>query len=317
VGPVTAYARQAAAALPAGPGVYRFTGARNTALYVGRAVNLRRRVASYWGDLGDRAHLAPMVGQIQAIEAVGCASEHEAAWLERNLLERSTPRWNRTAGGQEVEVCVRLDGSRPSPGLSVVHGRGEPETDAAGVRYFGPYLGGARVRLAVAGLHRIFPLGYAADHRPGTAAEMALRRGVEGTDREALARSLAAVLDRDHAAVTALRARLIERRVEAAQVEAYELAGRIQAELQALDWITCPQRAASLAHHNFDVAGWADGVMVAFEIRDGRMCGWQQQARTSAQAGPYLAVTPPRWREFAHRNAELAARLHRAAGGAP
>jgi excinuclease ABC subunit C len=310
--PVTAYARLAAAALPAGPGVYRFTGGRNRTLYVGRAVNLRRRVASYWGDLGDRAHLAPMVAQIRAIEAVSCASEHEAAWLERNLLERSIPGWNRTPGGQEVEVCIRLDTSPRSPGLSVVHGCGQPESDKAAVRYFGPYLGGARVRLAVAGLHRIFPLAYAADHRAGTAAEMALRRGVDGTDRAALARSLAAVLDRDPAAVMALQTRLIGRREEAARVEAYELASQIQTELQALEWITCPQRAASLVHDDFDVAGWADGLLVRFEVRDGRMCGWHQQARTNSQARSLLAATPPQWREFAHRNAELAARLHAA-----
>jgi excinuclease ABC subunit C len=314
---VTAHARLAAAALPAGPGVYRFRDARNTTLYVGRAVNLRRRVASYWGDLRDRAHLAPMVRQIRAIEAVDCASEHEAAWLERNVLGRDIPPWNRTAGGQEVEVCIRLDSSPRSPGLSVVHDCGGQEDAGAAIRYFGPYLGGARVRVAVAGLHRIFPLRYATDHGPGTAAEMACRLGVVGTDRETLVRSLATVLDRDAAAVAALRARLTRRREEAARVQAYELASRIQAELQALDWVTCPQRAASLVQDDFEVAGWADGALVRFEVTNGRMCAWRQQARTSAQARPFLAATPPRWREFAQRNAELAARLHPAAGRAP
>jgi excinuclease ABC subunit C len=314
---VTPYARLAAAALPAGPGVYRFRDAGNRTLYVGRAVNLRRRVASYWGDLGDRAHLAAMVGQIRGVEAVGCASEHEAAWLERNLLERSIPRWNRTAGGQEVEVCIRLDSSPGSPGLSVVHDRAEPAGGRATVRYFGPYLGGARARLAVAGLNRIFPLGYATDHRPGTAAEMALRLGVGGADRGALALSLTAVLDRDPAAVTAAQAQLIGRRTEAARAQAYELAERINAELAALDWVTCAQRAASLAHDDFDVAGWAGGILVKFEVRGGRMRGWRQQARTSQQARPFLEATAPQWREFAHRNAELAARLRQAGLAGP
>src|SRR4051794_22244356 len=48
---------------------------------------VRRRVASYWTGLGDRDHFAPMVARVQRVEAVVCASEHEAAWLERNLLE--------------------------------------------------------------------------------------------------------------------------------------------------------------------------------------------------------------------------------------
>ena len=315
-----AAARSAAGMLPAGPGVYRFRDASNRTLYIGRAGNLRRRVTSYWGDLGDRPHLQAMVGLISRVEAVSCDSEHEAAWLERNLLAYAIPRWNRAAGGQEVEVCVRLDGSARAPGLSVVHA-GDIAALASGglncgppaVRHFGPYLGGAKVRLAVTGLLRIFPLGYAADRPVGAAREMARRRGVDGADRGQLVRSLTAVLDRDPASVAALRAQLITRRAAAAQVLAYELAGRINAELAALDWVTCTQRTASLDRQDADIAGWADGVLVRFEVRDGRMRGWRQYARSSAQARPWLTATPPHWKDFAHRNALLAACLRQAA----
>ena len=74
------------ARLPLGPGVYRFRDATGRVLYLGRATSLRRRVASYWGDLGDRGHLAAMVARIARVEAVPCSSAHEVAWLERNLL---------------------------------------------------------------------------------------------------------------------------------------------------------------------------------------------------------------------------------------
>ncbi|MGH3154218.1 MAG: hypothetical protein ACRDOB_26300, partial [Streptosporangiaceae bacterium] len=152
--------RVAAARLPPGPGVYRFRDAAGRVLYLGRAVNLHRRVASYWGDLGDRAHLAPMVARIARVEAVPCDSAHEAAWLERNLLQRRKPPWNRSpSGGQEAEVWIRLSRSARTPGLAVVRRPG-PGGQAS---YFGPYLGGQKVRAGVAGLSRILPLGYAAD----------------------------------------------------------------------------------------------------------------------------------------------------------
>ena len=106
--------------LPTGPGVYRFRDSRGRALYVGRAVNLRRRVTSYWGDLGDRPYLTRMVAQAERVEAVACDSGHEAAWLERNLLERAKPRWNRALGGLDVPVCIRLD----RRGLAVVRAGG-------------------------------------------------------------------------------------------------------------------------------------------------------------------------------------------------
>src|SRR2546430_12203947 len=84
-----------AAALPQAPGVYRFRDRAGRVLYIGRAVSLRRRVLSYWGDLGDRAHLAPMVALIGRVEAGTRDSPHEAPRLGRNLLEPPPPPWNR------------------------------------------------------------------------------------------------------------------------------------------------------------------------------------------------------------------------------
>src|SRR5690348_5234528 len=96
------------ARLPRQPGVYRFRGANGRVLYLGRATELRSRVRSYWGDLGDRRHLRAMVRGVVAVEAVPCDSVHEASWLERNLLEHGMPRWNRTPGGQESAVNIRM-----------------------------------------------------------------------------------------------------------------------------------------------------------------------------------------------------------------
>ncbi len=91
MGPMNAASRAKAPAtfalLPAGPGVYRFRAETGSTLYIGRATNLRSRVFSYWGNLGDRKRLARMVAQIARVEAVACDSTHEAAWLERNLLD--------------------------------------------------------------------------------------------------------------------------------------------------------------------------------------------------------------------------------------
>ena len=100
---------------PLTPGVYRFRDQAGRVLYIGRAISLRRRVLSYWGDLGDRGHLAPMVARIARVEAVACDSAHEAAWLERNLLHRHLPPWNRSPGGQEAEVWIRLSAPPRSP----------------------------------------------------------------------------------------------------------------------------------------------------------------------------------------------------------
>lgn len=285
--------------------MYRFRDGTGTVLYIGRATSLRSRVASYWSDLRERGHLVAMVARIADVEAVSCDSVHEAAWLERNLLEAFQPSWNRTPGGQESAVCIRLDRRPRSPGLSVQF----RVQDATGVSHFGPYLGGLRARQAVSGLHRLFPLALTASGLRGAEMEMARARGVGAADRETLADGLAAVLSRERPAMAQAMAGLHQLRDHAAQELAFELAGRIQHETGALAWVLSPQRVAAFADTNLDVCGWSDGILVTFGIRGGRLREWSQRRCPRPQAVPFLDATPARWKPFAQRNAELAAAL--------
>jgi len=293
--------RSAAARLPAEPGVYRFRDERGRALYVGRAVNLRRRALSYWSDLGDRPHLRRMMPRVARVEAVVCASDHEAAWLERNVLERRLPPWNRTPGGQETPVYLRLNASATAPGLAVAY--------APGAGCFGPYLGGTKVRTAIAGLHRIFPLPYSADALTAAERDMARLRQVTPRSRAQFAAALTDVLNRDPGAVERLRTALTERRDEAARRTAFEHAARVQAEIEAVDWVVAPQRVTAFGHGDLEFHGWAGGRLARFEIRDGRLCGWQARPCSASAAAARIAATPSEWASFARRNAELAAAL--------
>ncbi|HTJ40394.1 MAG TPA: hypothetical protein VL738_44935 [Dactylosporangium sp.] len=287
--------------LPYTPGVYRFRDGAGRILYIGRATQLRSRVASYWSDLRDRPRLRRMVAQVTAVEAVVCDSVHEAAWLEHNLLTRRKPRWNRTRGGQESTVHIGLDAGPAAPGLRVTH------LPTPGC--YGPYLGGGRTRLAVSGLHRIRPLAYTGSRLTGAERDLAAKRGVTAGDRETFAASVAAVLDRDAASVAGACAELVALRDRAAEGLQFELAAQIHEELQALEWITGPQRVSVLEPADLRAAGWADGVLVLFTVRAGRLDEWTQRPSTAGRAARYLEATPAEWREFAARNAELAVTL--------
>ncbi|HMD91247.1 MAG TPA: hypothetical protein VKG80_01270 [Trebonia sp.] len=296
--------RDLAVRLPLAPGVYRFRDAAGHLLYVGRAVSLRRRVLSYWGDLGDRPHLSRMVTRIASLEAVACDSAHEAAWLERNLLQACLPPWNRSrSGGQESEVWIRVSESARAPGMAVVY------RPVPGARHFGPYLGGRKARLAVSGIRRVLPLAYASGGQAGVRQEMAGILGVSAADRPALARTAAALLDRDPDAVASVRGRLCARRDAAAGTLAFEFAARVQEEIEALDWVTAEQKVTRPAAEDFDVCGWADGTLIRFAVRGGRLTGWTRRGCGEASARHHLGNTPPEWTEFARRNAELATRL--------
>jgi excinuclease ABC subunit C len=131
---------------------------------------------------------------------------------------------------------------------------------------------------------------------------MADRLGVRPADRAALTTAIAAVLRREPEAVHTARARLHDLRDVASAGLAFERAAKIQAEIEALDWVTCAQRVTTRDGGTATVHGWADGVLVRFAIRDGRLCEWAQR-RTSR---PPAAATIPGWAEFAQRNAVLA-----------
>jgi excinuclease ABC subunit C len=246
-----------------------------------------------------------MVARVTQVEAVSCDSPHEAAWLERNLLEMSLPMWNRTPGGQENVVYIRMDQRPSAPALTVEHVR-EPGGEA---RYFGPYLGGLRVRRAVAALNRVLPLAYTGTHLRGMQLEMARARGVSHGSREMFISTLCAVLQRQPDAIAQIRGELARLRERAAGSLTFELAGQIQNEIHALEWVTCPQRVTAMEVSDFDVYGWSGGMLVRFGIRGGRLCLWSQRRCTRSRAVPDLAVTPAGWAGFAHRNAQLAAAL--------
>jgi excinuclease ABC subunit C len=287
--------------LPREPGVYRFRDAAGRVLYVGRATDLRSRVGSYWSHLGGRPHLARMVARVTRIEAVACASAHEAAWLERNLLEERMPRWNRTPGGQEVPVYLRLDDAAGSPGLRLTH---RPEG-----RAHGPYLGGVRARVALRALHRVHPLPYAGTGLTGAEREMAARLGVRPEDRDRLARALAAVLERRPQAVREVLDALAARRDAASAALEFERAGRVQEEIGAVGWLASAQRVTVPGAADCEVYGWSDGMLVSFTWRAGGLGGGRPRTCAAATAASWLIRTPPQWRPFADDNAALAATL--------
>ena len=297
--------RSTCALLPTGPGVYRFTDDRGRVIYVGRATNLRARTQSYFGDLGDRRHLRRMVPQIAAVEAVVCASAHEAAWLERNLLERSLPRWNRTRGGQEVPVWLELVEDARRPGLHLSH---DP---APGAEAYGPYLGHERAAVARRGLLRAWPLHLAGTRPAASDLAFAAARGLGPADRPDLVAGLRAVLAGQPDALDRHAAALHAARDIAVARLAYETAQQIQTELAAVAWLVAPQRVTGCSPADFVVTGWTDGVLVRFAAHGGRLDTWQVEHR--ATPPPRTATPGPVWEEFAAVNAELAARL--AAGG--
>ncbi|HEX2063680.1 MAG TPA: DEDD exonuclease domain-containing protein, partial [Acidimicrobiales bacterium] len=108
-----------AARLPRRPGVYLFRDGAGRVLYVGRAVDLRRRVRSYFSG-PQRRKVGQMLRELHAIDHVVCSGELEAAVLEVRLIHQLQPRFNRQSKLWPRYAYLKLTLDERFPRLSVV-----------------------------------------------------------------------------------------------------------------------------------------------------------------------------------------------------
>ena len=145
-------------ALPTRPGVYRMLGAKSEVLYVGKARNVKKRVATYanLGKLSTR--LKRMVAQTATVEVVTTHTEVEALLLEANLIKRLRPRYNILLRDDKSFPYILLRGDHDWAQLTKYRGARNRKGE-----YFGPFASAGAVNQTLNALQRAFPLRSCSD----------------------------------------------------------------------------------------------------------------------------------------------------------
>jgi len=141
--------------LPTSPGCYLYKGGDGAILYVGKAVNLRNRVRSYFQKSGNHSpKTRRLVSAIRDMDWVVTDTELEALILECNLIKRHQPRYNVRLRDDKHYPYLMLTTAEPFPRLMIT--RRVRQGD--GNRYFGPFTNSHAVGETLRLVYRIFPL---------------------------------------------------------------------------------------------------------------------------------------------------------------
>ncbi|MEO8358168.1 MAG: excinuclease ABC subunit UvrC [Chloroflexota bacterium] len=141
------------ATLPSKPGCYIMKNAEGTISYVGKAINLKNRVRSYFhADAGHDAKTRRLVREIADIEWIVVGSELEALILEMNLIKKHRPKYNIRLKDDKRYPYIKVHWADPFPKVTVTRQMVED-----GSRYFGPYTSAWAVYQTLDVLRRIFP----------------------------------------------------------------------------------------------------------------------------------------------------------------
>ncbi len=269
-------------ALPAQPGCYIMKDRAGAVVYVGKAVNLRSRVAQYFQErTGDSRIFIPFLTDLLGdIEVMITPGEKDALLLENELIKKHRPRFNIRLRDDKNFISLRLSRTHPYPRLEVVR-----RVRKDGARYFGPYSSASSIRETLGIVNRHFQLRTCTDqvmaNRRRPCLQYQIKRCpapcVYSVPQEDYQRSVEEVALFLEGKADELTAQLGGRMREAAGKLEYERAAQLRDQLHAIERSLEKQRTVLGDAVDQDVLGFhREGGLLEIQLlffRGGRLSG--------------------------------------------
>ena len=294
--------------LPAKPGCYLMKNSSGEVIYVGKAVNLRNRVRSYYHTNGDgREKVAQMVSEIADIDWIVVSSELEALILEMTLIKKHLPRFNVRLKDDKRYPYIKVHWADPFPKVTVTR-----QMERDGSRYFGPYTSVWAVHQTLDLLRKIFQY-------------RTCDRIITGQDERAClyydiklcsAPCIGAINQADYREVLDDLCKFLEGRSEAIldrlkkamqlQSEAmnFEKAAALRDQIQAIEKVVEKQKVVSSRDMDSDVIALArsngQACVQIFFIRSGKLIGREYFILEGTREEPTSAVLAQFLEQYYH-----------------
>jgi excinuclease ABC subunit C len=266
--------------LPTSPGVYIFKAAEGTVLYVGKAKNIRSRVASYFTRSGDgRPKIAELRKRVRQIDFIATRTETEALVLEANLIKRNKPRFNASLRDDKSYPYIVVTLGDEYPRVFATRSSHDPRH-----RYFGPFPSAGSVHATLDVLNKTFPFRKCRGPEPGRRSGVPCLHYHIG---RSVAPCIGAVSKEEYDGIIADVIAFLEGRVdglireretamrEAAREMNFERAAKLRDELSALSHVRDRQQATIASEDSFDAVGahtqGESACVQIFAVRDGQI----------------------------------------------
>lgn len=264
--------------LPTRPGVYIFRDASGRILYVGKAINLRNRVRSYFRESAASRKIERMVAEVADFEITVVDSELEALILECSLIKTHRPHYNVKMRDDKQYPLIRVTTAEDWPRADIVRHRRDD-----GNQYFGPWTDSGSVRGMLALLNKLFPYRTCpreiTGHDPRPCLQYHIKRCLGPCIGAASKKEYRAMIDRMCRFLSGRYEEVVEelreRMEQAAEELNFERAAYFRDQIRTVEKIMERQRVFAENAQDLDLVAFArdngQTCVQVFFVRGGRM----------------------------------------------
>ena len=266
--------------IPESPGVYLMIAKNDKIVYIGKSINLKSRVRSYFTGGDPRPFVKRLPKILKEIEFIVAPSEKDALILEATLIKKHKPRYNVLLKDDKNYMWLRVDTRSEWPRVEVTRFRKKNQG-----RYFGPYPSSFAVRHTLGVLNRHFMLRTCPDavlnNRSRPCLQYQIKRCpgpcVMDVSTETYDRHVQEAIMFLEGRQPELKARLVERMMEASSELEYELAAHYRDQIKAIDSALQSQQMVATHYIDQDVFGiYREGDRLTLQlmfVRRGKLQG--------------------------------------------